>query len=96
MSHAPSPRAPRPEASGCPVFNPSPDRGLTQSQAAARAAAGLTNHAPQGNTKTEIQILRDNIFTFFNLVFVILAACLFAVGSYLNAGFLGTPASDSQ
>ena len=89
MSHSRPNHAPQPAAAGCPVLHPAPDKGLTQAQAAARAAAGLTNRAPQGTSKTTAQILRDNIFTFFNLVFVVLAACLFAVGSYLNAGFLG-------
>ena len=89
LSHSRPNHAPQPAAAGCPVLHPAPDKGLTQAQAAARAAAGLTNRAPQGTSKTTAQILRDNIFTFFNLVFVVLAACLFAVGSYLNAGFLG-------
>lgn len=82
------PAGERPE-SGLPVLSPKPDKGLTEAQAAQRAAAGLSNRAPQGTGKTVGQILRENLFTFFNLVFVVLAACLFAVGSYLNAGFLG-------
>ncbi len=88
---SPSPRRPAGEKPGpAPaVLSPKPDRGLTASQAAERAAAGLTNQAPRSNSKTEGQILRENIFTFFNLVFVVLAICLFSVGSYLNAGFLG-------
>lgn len=77
------------EAERPPVLNPKPEQGLTRAQADARVAAGLTNRAPQGSGKTEAQIVRDNVFTFFNLVFVVLAVCLFAVGSYLNAGFLG-------
>ena len=89
MSHSRQNHAPQPANTGCPVLHPAPDKGLTQAQAAARAAAGLTNRAPQGTSKTTAQILRNNIFTFFNLVFVVLAACLFAVGSYLNVGFLG-------
>lgn len=72
-----------------PVVCPKPEKGLTDAQAAERAAVGLTNRAPQGTGKTEKQILRENLCTFFNLVFVVLAVCLFAVGSYLNAGFLG-------
>lgn len=33
--------------------------------------------------------MRDNVFTPFNLLFCVLAACLFAVGSYSNMMFLG-------
>lgn len=80
---------PEPAQPALPVVNSRPEKGLTAAQAEARTRAGLTNQAPRGTSKTEGQILRDNLFTFFNLVFVVLAACLFAVGSYLNAGFLG-------
>ena len=40
-------------------------------------------------TKSTWQIVRENTFTFFNLVFVVLAACLWSVGSFANMGFLG-------
>ncbi|MFQ8832834.1 MAG: hypothetical protein ACLR7U_08135 [Ruthenibacterium lactatiformans] len=46
---------------------------------AARRAAGWNNAAQDSLSKTEWQIVRDNVFTFFNFVFVALAACLFAV-----------------
>ena len=60
---SPSPRRPAGEKPGpAPaVLSPKPDRGLTASQAAERAAAGLTNQAPRSNSKTEGQILRENI-----------------------------------
>ena len=33
--------------------------------------------------------MRDNICTYFNLVFLVLALMLLSVGSWLNMGFLG-------
>ena len=72
-----------------PVLNAAPDTGLTHAQAAERAAAGLDNRVVDEPVRSVGQILRENVFTFFNLVFVVLAACLFSVGSWLNAGFLG-------
>ena len=40
-------------------------------------------------TKTTGEIVRDNICTYFNLVFLVLALMLLSVGSWLNMGFLG-------
>lgn len=52
-------------------------------------AAGLDNHAAASPTRSETEIIRDNIFTFFNLVFIVLALCLALVGSFANMTFLG-------
>lgn len=62
--------------------------GLTAAEAAARAAAGLANHPPASPTKTVGRIVAENTCTFFNLVFMVLAAALLAVGSYVHLGFL--------
>ena len=56
--------------------------------------AGWNNAAQDSLSKTEWQIVRDNVFTFFNLVFVALAACLFAVGAYRDMMFLGILAAN--
>ena len=72
-----------------PVVSADPGRGLSAAQAAERAASGLSNRMTDDPVRSTGQIIRENVFTFFNLVFVVLAACLFAVGSWLNAGFLG-------
>lgn len=63
--------------------------GLTSAEAEARRRQGKVNHPPESPTKTAGQIVRDNLCTYFNLVFVVLAAMLAAVGSWLNMGFLG-------
>lgn len=66
-----------------------PGQGLSEKEAAARAAAGLSNTAPKPLTKTAGQIVRDNVCTFFNFVFLALAACCVAVGAYRDTLFLG-------
>ncbi len=62
--------------------------GLSDAEAAARAAQGLDNRPPASPTKTVWQIAAENTFTFFNLMFVLLAAALLAVGSAVHMGFL--------
>ena len=74
-----------------PVERLEPDvaRGLTAAQARERAEAGWRNDAGGGLTKTVGQIVRDNLCTFFNLLFVLLALCLFLVGAYRDMMFMG-------
>ena len=50
-------------------------------------AAGLDNRPVGSTTKSEARIVRENVFTFFNLVFAVLAICLLAVGSFGNMAF---------
>ena len=69
-----------PETSGA-LCKACPMDGLTPQEAAARAAAGLANEAPKPLTKTAGRIVRDNLCTFFNFVFLALAACCVAVGA---------------
>ena len=68
--------------------------GLTQVQAEELLAAGKGNaiHQEEGNSVG--RILRRNLFTFFNLLNLILAVALLAVGSYRNMLFLGTVISN--
>ena len=70
-------------------LQPDPAVGITFAQAAQRTARGWDNRAAAPLSKTTWQIVRDNVFTPFNLLFCVLAACLFAVGSYSNMMFLG-------
>ena len=63
--------------------------GLTAAEVEARRAAGQTNQPPRSQTKTTGEIVRDNICTYFNLVFLVLAVMLALVRSWLNMGFLG-------
>lgn len=66
-----------------------PETGLAAAEVEARRAAGQTNQPPASPTKTVAQIVRDNLCTYFNLVFLVLAVMLAAVGSYANMTFLG-------
>ena len=54
-------------------------KGLTSAQAAEKAANGESNGSFDVKTKSVGRIFRDNIFTLFNLINVILAA-LVAMG----------------
>lgn len=64
----PAAAQPQPERPQVPLLETDPAKGLTAEQAAQRMAAGLDNHAAASPTRSETEIIRDNIFTFFNLV----------------------------
>ena len=71
------------------IIHADPSLGLTEEQAAARKEAGLAAGVPSPTGKTEAQILLTHCFTFFNLIFLILAALLLlARSSFMNMGFL--------
>ena len=65
-----------------------PDVGLSQAQVAAQRQAGRINEAVEAPTQSIGQIICANVFTFFNLIFVVLAALLVMVESYKNMLFL--------
>lgn len=71
-----------------PVYHPHPDWGLTAAQAAQMMQAGYGNVEVASPTKSEKQIVRDNIFTFFNLIFIVLAGCLLVVGAFKDMMFI--------
>ena len=58
------------------VFNTSPQTGLTAAEVAERVAAGKVNGEQTVRTKSVADILRSNILTFFNFVFIVLAVLL--------------------
>ena len=62
--------------------------GLTSYQAEERRAAGWSNVQVASPVKSVKRILIDNIFTYFNIIYIIIAACLIAVGSYVHLNFL--------
>lgn len=63
--------------------------GLTKEEVAQRVQKGQTNLTQTVPTKSVKRIIRDNICTLFNLINVILAALVIAVGSYKNVLFMG-------
>ena len=83
------PRAKAPQRTPVPRLDPDPSQGLTTREATVRAAAGWSNRDPNQLPKRVSQIIRDNLCTFFNALFVALALCLFAVGAYRDMLFLG-------
>ena len=63
--------------------------GLTQEQVQQRMDAGLSNKTSVGVGRTEWQIILANSFTFFNLIFVVMAVLMLLVGSsILNLTFM--------
>ena len=70
------------------VLNPEPQNGLTPEQAKLRQDCGWSNRASESILPSEKQIILQHCFTFFNLVFVVLAAFLAVVGSFKNMTFL--------
>ena len=66
-----------------------PDLGLTALQVQQRVEAGWSNETPESALKTDKQIILGHCFTFFNLVFIVLAIFLLISGSSpLNMTFL--------
>ena len=70
-------------------FSPSPDQGLTTEQVQKRETQGLINFQPSDITKSTGQIIRENVFTWFNAFNFAVAICIAAVGAYKNLLYLG-------
>jgi cation-transporting ATPase E len=62
--------------------------GLTESQVAEKIAAGQVNRSVSSKTKSYRQIFKDNLFTFFNILNLVLAVLVFTTGDYKNGTFL--------
>ena len=71
-------------------LNVTPSEGLSSAQVEKRKSQGLVNVTKNENGKTIIGIICSNVFTFFNLVFLILTILLCLVGSFRNLMFLTT------
>ncbi len=69
-------------------YIPTPETGLTEEEAARRRQAGEANILSDPPGKSLWEIIRDNVFSLFNLLNFALAACLILVGSYRNMLFL--------
>jgi cation-transporting ATPase E len=61
--------------------------GLTEREAQARRACGQGNDADVQSGRTYLQILRDNVFTFFNFIFFSLGLMMALLGSFNDAFF---------
>lgn len=78
-----------------PVLQADPAEGLSPQETKLRQSNGLSNIMPPSNTKSEGQIIKENVLTFFNLIFLVLALCLCLVGSFKNLMFLLVAAANT-
>ena len=62
--------------------------GLTSEEVRKRIDNGQTNHTDISTQKTVGQIVKSNLLTYFNLIFLILTVLLCIVGSFRNLTFL--------
>lgn len=77
------------EARPAPVrFNPEPGTGLTKEQIMSRVDDGFINMVSDSSSVSAKDIVRRNIFTYFNFIFLIIAAVLLYEKSYNNLTFL--------
>ena len=66
-------------------YNPDYKEGLTTSQVNNRIANNLINYNDQPPTKTIKQIITSNVFTYFNIINMILATAILGAGIYGGA-----------
>ncbi len=71
-----------------PAVNAPLGTGLTSDQVRARMEAGFANINLNTGGRTTRDIIKKNVFTYFNLIFVIMAILLLSVGSYTNLFFM--------
>ncbi len=69
-------------------FTPDPSTGLTRDQVRAYRENGWDNRPVEAPSKTVSQIIRSNVFTYFNLIFTIIAILLILVGAFRDLTFL--------
>ena len=62
--------------------------GLTYEEVRQRVEEGLTNRADISTDKTTKEIVISNVFTYFNLIFLVITILLIMVGSFRNLTFL--------
>ncbi|MFC2695379.1 MAG: HAD-IC family P-type ATPase [Lactobacillus sp.] len=62
--------------------------GLSRQQVAQQQAAGKVNRAVDNNFKSNRDIIKENVFTYFNLIFLVLALLLVLVQAWRDLTFL--------
>ena len=70
-------------------FKPDIDKGLTKKQVESRFKDNLYNIDTTVTTKPTKDIIKDNVFTIFNIVNCFLAGMVLTTGSYKNLLFMG-------
>jgi len=79
----------QPRRRAVPVYEADPQQGLSSAQASERADAGWKNTPVDPPGKTVKQIVYDNVFTYFNMLFCLLAVFVILVRQWLNLTFMG-------
>ena len=69
-------------------YDPDPEQGLTSQQVQEHRLHGWTNVSVDPPAKTVKEIVHENVFTYFNLIFAVLGLLLCIVGSFRNLTFL--------
>lgn len=69
-------------------YNPDYREGLTSQQVQEHRLHGWVNTPVEPPSKTNEEIIRENVFTYFNLIFFVLAVLLIIAGSFRNLTFL--------
>lgn len=69
-------------------FFPDTETGLTKEQVEQRIHEGLINTPVEPPSKTVPDIIKSNVFTYFNLVFAVIAVLLIIAGSFRDLTFL--------
>lgn len=64
------------------------DTGLTQAQVKERMKKGWSNAPVDSPSKTTKEIIISNVFTYFNLIFLVIAVLLLLVGAFRDLTFL--------
>lgn len=62
--------------------------GLTDAEVEDRKARGLINEEVSSSTRTIKEIVKENVLTYFNLIFAVLAVLLIIVGQFKDLTFL--------
>ena len=69
-------------------IEPSADQGLTHEQVQIRMESGWANIPVDSPSKSVKEIITSNVFTYFNLIFAVIAALLIFVGAFRDLTFL--------
>lgn len=69
-------------------IEPSADQGLTHEQVQIRTESGWANTPVDPPSKSVKEIVTSNVFTYFNLIFAVIAVLLIFVGAFRDLTFL--------
>ena len=78
----------QPRADRAVRYDPDSSVGLSEEQVRSRTSSGYVNNAVKGNSNSIFKIVISNVFTYFNMIFFILAALLIMEQSYNHLTFL--------